>query len=250
MKKLFLLPFVLLAMYVFTGCSDNDDPKDLTHQLSLASHTAETDYMGDTENPYDTWTDDWGYSYKLTALTDESGVFNFNCVIGDWGYYGGYMVTNKTSGNYSAITKKGVNGSTYITAGPQEKPAVYLNFMDSENKTKTKAYSVNGLYITNSYYACNSMQNGDGMAKKFEAGDWFMLTIQNADKSKKVEAYLADFRDGKTEIVNTWKWVDLKALGETSGLHFKLTSTDNGDYGMNTPNYFCLDGITITEKGK
>ena len=30
---------------------------------------------------------------------------------------------------------------------------------------------------------------------------------------------------------------------EVKKLHFSLSSTDNGDWGMNTPAYFCMDDI-------
>lgn len=37
----------------------------------------------------------------------------------------------------------------------------------------------------------------------------------------------------------------LTALGKTSGLSFRMTTTDTGDFGSNTPLYFALDALTI-----
>ena len=105
------------------------------------------------------------------------------------------------------------------------------------------------MYITNSTYAYLSMKNGDQFAKKFSDGDWFKLDIYGEDvsgnESQPVSVYLADFRNGKKEILNTWKWVELSDLGELKSLHFNLTSTDNGDWGMNTPSYFSIDDLSI-----
>jgi hypothetical protein len=41
--------------------------------------------------------------------------------------------------------------------------------------------------------------------------------------------------------VNTWEWLDLKSLGVVAALNFSMESTDMGDWGINTPAYFCLD---------
>ncbi len=107
---------------------------------------------------------------------------------------------------------------------------------------------VPGFYITNSSYAYTSMLNGDAAAKKFVKGDWFKLTITGYDaddnETGTKEYYLADLRDAATAyIINDWRYVDLSCLGEVAKLGFELTSTDNGDYGMNTPAYFCFDNF-------
>ena len=107
---------------------------------------------------------------------------------------------------------------------------------------------VPGFYITNSSYAYSSMTCGDSFAKKFEKGDWFKLTITGYDEDNEVtgtkEYYLADLRDPKKAyIINDWRYVDLSGLGEVSKIGFELSSSDNGDYGMNTPAYFCFDNF-------
>ena len=114
---------------------------------------------------------------------------------------------------------------------------------------------LNGLFITNSTYAALSMEFGDAYSKKFggETGDdpdWFLLTITGYDEVGNetgiVEYYLTDYRfenNAEDYIVTDWEWVDLTLLYEVKTLKFSLTSSDNGDWGMNTPAYFCLDEI-------
>ena len=68
--------------------------------------------------------------------------------------------------------------------------------------------------------------------------------IYNLDKTMHVDCYLAE----GTNILTEWKWINLSAFGETKGLKFALTSTKEDEYGMMTPAYFCLDGITLIEK--
>ena len=92
------------------------------------------------------------------------------------------------------------------------------------------------------------MTGGDPYAKKFGKGDWFLLTITGYDANDEVtgtkEFYLADLRDAKTAyIINDWRYVDLSGLGKVSKLGFELSSTDNGEWGMNTPAYFCFDNF-------
>ena len=105
---------------------------------------------------------------------------------------------------------------------------------------------VPGFYITNSAYAYTSMMGGDSFAKTFADGDWFKLTITGYDadgaSTGSKEFYLADLRDASAPyIVDDWRYCDLSVLGKVSKIGFELSSSDNGDYGMNTPAYFCFD---------
>ena len=49
------------------------------------------------------------------------------------------------------------------------------------------------------------------------------------------------------DILNTWKKVDLSELGYVTSIGFSVSSTDTGDWGMNTPAYFCIDKLTVEE---
>ena len=99
------------------------------------------------------------------------------------------------------------------------------------------------------------MLNGDSFAKKFggvsgDDADWLLLTITGRDIADVVtgvvEFYLADFRfadNSQDYIVNTWQSVDLTSLGSVKSIEFSLSSTDVGEFGMNTPGYFVVDSV-------
>lgn len=258
MKKLSL--FLLVSVFAFYGCSDDNDEtkKEVeTYVLSLPAYEAETLYMGEITNSVESWEQPWGI-YYFTHLLDNTNIFEFDCVSSTTFGFGmdAFGFTNCTSGNYSAVTKKGVNNNTYIIVGASgykigansDKDAA-IHFKDNNNPNKQKAYQLKGLFVTNCVYAYNSMKEGsdyfheNNEEDKFDSNDSFKVIVYNMDKTKKVEYYLAQ----GTNLVNKWEWVDLTSLGETEGLKFELKTTKNNDSGPMTPLYFCLDGITLIE---
>ena len=63
-----------------------------------------------------------------------------------------------------------------------------------------------------------------------------------------VDFYLADYRfadNSRDYIVDTWTQVDLSTLSDATVLTFAMESTDVGQFGMNTPSYFAVDGIHL-----
>lgn len=114
--------------------------------------------------------------------------------------------------------------------------------------------------ITNTTFAALSMQSGDSFAKKFGGAtgndpDWFLLTIEGLDESGAsvgtIESYLADFRfadNAQDFIVDDWVDVDLTSLRGATSLEFKVTSSDVGTFGLNTPAYFALDNLVVAQE--
>ena len=125
------------------------------------------------------------------------------------------------------------------------------------NVTDGSAAHFSGFYINNNEMAYITMHDGSMFNKKFGGPsgndpDWFRVKIWGvrADNTvtEPIYHYLADFRyeDNSLDfITNTWKWVDLQSLGMVKELQFILESTDTGDYGINTPAYFCMDNLTV-----
>ena len=164
--------------------------------------------------------------------------------------------TNQCSVYYSdaATGKGGYKGTeTFAVATGYNDPVMMgdirsiISFMDD-----TKECVFDHFYVTNSTYAVLSMENGDGFAKQFGAGDWFKLVVEGFDKSGTstgtVEFYLADFRTSSSPgIITEWTPVDLAPLGSVTEIKFDLQSSDVGTNGMNTPAYFCFDNLAIKQ---
>ncbi len=173
----------------------------------------------------------------------------------DWQAWSGFAYTNHndkiTSGYenmYSSITGSGAEGS--------EKYAVYNYFY---GKGDTIWFDVpakiTGFSVSNSTYAYLTMLNGNAFAKKFggENGadpDWFKVTVTGIAPSGSVtesrDIMLADFRfdDHRRDyILNKWIEIDLSSMGFIQGLAFEMSSSDTGQWGINTPAYVCIDNI-------
>lgn len=242
MKKLSLL--LLLSTFIFCACSDDDEVNVVAGFESQLSET-ESEYSSTTGTKYDD-------TYFHTTFKDEQALLEFDHYYSSWGFGGGFIYTNKTDittpgyTNNSAITGTGKYGKAYLTS-------YYNSFTPSKIvNLNPDLYKFKGMWVTNSTYAYLSIKDGDSMAKKFVAGDWFKLTITGYTSSKaeigSIDFYLADFRDGKSININTWQWVDLSSLNNASYIEFSMASTDNNSWGMLTPSYFCIDGITLTQK--
>lgn len=176
-----------------------------------------------------------------------------------WGSWTGWAASNGTdtttpgyANQYSAFPGSGAQGSTNFGVAYNFAPGVSVT-------TFTQPTEVAGTYITNGTYTALSMLNGDAFSKKFGGAsgsdpDWFKLAIFGKDLSGSttgtVDFYLADYRfadDSQDYVVDDWAWVDLTSLGtQVKSLEFELTSSDTGQFGMNTPAYFLVDNLTIT----
>lgn len=112
--------------------------------------------------------------------------------------------------------------------------------------------------ITNTTYSALSMLNGDSFSKKFGGvtgndPDFLLLTFQGRDVNNNltgiVPFYLAEYRfsdNALDYIIDRWTRVDLSGLGfGTVALTVEITSSDVGEFGINTPAYFALDNLIV-----
>ncbi len=122
------------------------------------------------------------------------------------------------------------------------KRPVDMTFNDGKN------YDPVGVYVNLNTYVYNSVTFGDAYSRRFNQGDKYTLTVHGVapDESEKtVEVSLASFDNGCITIASGWMYVDLTSLGTVNELYFTLDSTDTGDWGMNTPGYFCMDKLMV-----
>ncbi len=182
------------------------------------------------ENYYDTtygaiygyWSDGWLVSNEITLSASNGEIYASNAGSG-FGGIGNYLV--------------GQNGSKIFANNPT---------------------TFRSIRVSNNNYAANSMQNGDAFAKQFggpsgDDPDWFLLSIvahNSIEAFDTIEVYLADYRfsDNSLDyILDDWLEIDLTSFGEVDSLEFLLTSSDVGQFGMNTPAFFSLDHVISDE---
>ncbi|MHB9082025.1 MAG: DUF4465 domain-containing protein [Pirellulaceae bacterium] len=183
-------------------------------------------FINSYNSQYDSW-DGWSYSNTSDTTTPE--------------------YTNQ----YSAYT-----GADHSDPG-KNYGVYYKPWSPSPTVTLAPGSIVSGTYVTNTTYAARSMLYGDSFAKKFggisgNEEDWFKLTITGENSSGvtgAVNFYLADYRfqDNTLDyVVDEWTWVDLTSLGDATKFAFDLSSSDVGDWGMNTPANFALDDLSYS----
>ena len=123
--------------------------------------------------------------------------------------------------------------------------------------TESLEYSSNTIFFDQEYYPeyvyicqnSNTMEaitnGGVFNARAFTENDTLALIISalnsSMEETKSITYYLAV--DGEKN--NGWIKVPLTALGQAAGLSFRMTTTDIGQFGENTPMYFALDGLTV-----
>ena len=197
----------------------------------------------------------WNGSNGAGSFTS-GGVTFPNSYDSYWGSWDGFAYSNVQDsttpgwGNqYAARPGTGYNGSANYAVAYQ--PYVG-NFEISLGGISN--FAGRGLHVANTTYVALDMQNGSGFSKKFGGtngadADWFRLTVRGllgGSETGAVDFYLADYRFSNSSqdyILNTWAFVDLTSLRTVDALSFDLASSDNGDWGMNTPAYFAIDNL-------
>ncbi len=177
-----------------------------------------------------------------------------------WGSWSGWAMSNSTDVTDPEFTNQ---YSSIVGAGAMQSSNYAVSFVSGESILKiddtTKGDSILGMYITNGTYPYLVIRDGNQFSKKFggvtgDDPDYFLLTIKKyLDgnlSTDSVDFYLADYRfadNSEDYIIDDWTFVDLSSLGKVDSLSFTMASTDVGQFGINTPTYFCADNITTSE---
>lgn len=178
---------------------------------------------------------------------------------GTWSGFAASTMTDSVSpvfsNQYSSASGKGYNGSSHYAVGYfsafAPPPVIVFTGPDAGKQ-------VSGFYINNNTYAFFDMKNGSAFSKKFGGtsrndSDYFILTCHGykngVEKNTKPKFNLADFTSPDTAqdyIVKSWQWFDISSLGNVDSITFSFVSSDTGQFGINTPTYFCIDQILTT----
>jgi len=168
------------------------------------------------------------------------------------GFWNGFAYSNvndTTTGDftnqYAAITGTAFAGSIYAVGYRGSR--AFIDLPAGMLPTSTR--------LTNTTYAARDMETGSQFSKQFGPGDFFTVTFTGYAEAAATGSatgattfYLADFRDGKSLIVNTWELLDLAPLvaaGQPASIGLTWDSSDVGQFGINTPTYVALDALTL-----
>ena len=234
--------------------------------LDLSKSTTELTF--NTENG--SWTD----TYDEDAECIESQCFSFlHSAISEWNTWWGFTASNSTDNakpdntlthqwsnmaeggillNEDGTVKLNDFGAPVTGAEMPYLVGFYSPYMSVRPVdvifNDGKLYDPQSVYINLNSYTFYSVLLGDGYARAFTNNDELTLTIHGvaADETEKtVDISLASCSNGDLTTARGWKFVDLTSLGTVNELYFTITTTDTGDYGANTPLYFCLDKLCV-----
>ncbi len=213
----------------------------------------------------------WTETYNDVDYTHwDSQVFSFSHLIGGEGTsYGGlawngFTVSQNASdqptdyfpdSQWGCMAKGGIeaisNGTAIVNS---ERPYIVANYSSWETENSLSItfndgnlYTLNGMYVTNSPYPYYTNIAGDDFSNGLtKEGDYFKVIAHGvkADNTvETVEFILAEFKNGSLQQISEWTWWDLSTLGTIKEVYFTMESSDVGQWGMNTPAYFCIDRI-------
>ena len=192
---------------------------------------------------------------------DLLGVFKSGNIIftSDWvSEYGGYSNGGIYPSNLNDSVTAGILNQYSSYPKPEGNFAVvhyneYVSSTEGNNATfiLPEPTMVEGVKVANSTYTYWAIKTGDdgfGSCRAYKDGDWFKVTFTGynacGENVGSVDYYLADFRDGKSFIEESWAYVDLTSLGKcVYKICISFSGTDIGDYGLNTPTYCVIDEI-------
>ena len=191
----------------------------------------------------------------------ESGHIHLpNIYVPEWDSWTGWAISNVSdnttpgfSNQFSTIAGKGVDESANFAIGFAFDPVTL-------NLTEEGRGVLEGFSVSNNTYTYYSMLDGDAFAKKFggitgDDPDYLLLTVkrwwQGIMVNDSIDVYLADYRFENNEedyILDDWSYVDLGAFaGNVDSVQFVLRSSDTGQFGLNTPAFFCIDNFKTSD---
>ena len=237
---------------------DNDDPElNITSQKITYSEVEALPTVGFELLGRSIEKEGYRNGSDVNGGYETKGMLLNNSYDPEWDSWSGWSISKTTDtttpgflNQYSSIVGQGDSGSETYAVG-----AVGFATVPSIVRNLGSTSSFHSVSITNTTYAVRSMLEGDFFAKKFggETGndpDWLLLTIEGLDAQQQsigtLDFYLADYRfeDNQDDyIVDSWVNVPLDGITEAAELRFSMTSSDTGQYGMNTPAYFAIDQL-------
>ena len=250
MKKLFLLCAAALTL----AAHAEDITLDLTTATDFTSIAVDYETEGKSVwngHTKDVWTLTYSEADSASMLLANDGTFMFEHY-GFNTYWGGFTVSKVSSdtlNQFACMAKGGVNGiGTPYLIGYYSEGNDYITgepYMYTKMTFKDEYYPKKVQVCQNTITMQALIQEMDP-SRPFTKQDTLTFSVTGYDidenETNTVSYYLA-----VDSIFNTtWATIDLSSIGKCMGLKFRMTSTDTGAYGMNTPAYFALDALTVS----
>lgn len=261
MKHLFKSGAALLAVLalVVSGCSSSDEPDittkvdKLTFDFKKADFSTTGEWIHCYDAAYDNAVEAGGLTFCRTAsATEWDGVTYLSwkgftpSISADNSNHAGEWVTYQ----WGAMPGIVAAGTGYLVAcwDSQEKLTVAPDFAIPMNPsvkiTSPEPFQPASIQITNACYTYYTMLYGDDFCTKFTSADWLQLAIHGV-RDGRLTGTIAINLAIDNRMITTWQDVPLDKLGTVDMLYFQMTSSDTGQWGMNTPAYFCLGTLTL-----
>lgn len=255
MKKLSLFIFYLTLSFVASAQS-------ITMDLTTATdaNSQPIDYAIKPGNEFYDITDVWDSTYNdgplsryiytnkdtfaLLHLPSESAWGGMS-----WEGFTISQVDTDTMNVFSCVAKGGVQGE-----GTPYAIGYYSDYVSSTLGYASNMILFNEVYYPEYVYICQNsntfeaISNGLTPANKFTEKDSLVLTISGIDDEWHDTQQVVYFLALGREFNQGWVKVDLSSIGATKGLSFRIRSTDVGQWGTNTPTYFALDKLTVSQQ--
>lgn len=244
MKKLFLLCAASLTL----AAHAEDITLDLTTATDASSIAVDYETEGKSVwngHTKDVWTLTYSEEDAASMLLANDGKFMFeHNATAAYDSWGGFTISKNaadTLNQFACAAKGGVKGvgSPFIVA-------YYQEYLGALTLTFDNFYYPKEIYVCQDMVTLLSLQNGDSFAKKFTAKDTLALHISGLDENDANTDTVTYYLAVDSVFNQAWTKIDLSSIGYCYALEFSMTSTDTGQWGMNTPAYFALDALTVS----
>lgn len=243
MKKYFSLLLATAALL----CSCNDSIED----NNTAPIRSDLENM---QSVFPSGQDYWNGSDGSGLLQDNNFIYT-NSYNAEWGSWYGFALSRSTSTSFNAknsitdqyncctlIPNSKVFLVGYYSEYNQGEPTIYAT-KSKTDKTRCPFNPIRFDY-TNAAWTLNSITNGDDYAKKFDPSDYLYLIVTGYKDGKKTQSIKIALAENGLFVTN-WNYADIRSLGLVDEIRFSMDSSDKGEWGLNTPTYFCLDNLEV-----
>ena len=182
-----------------------------------------------------------------------SGGFDFiNTYNTQYGSWDGFAISKSTSTAFEDESFYTQQYNSCVGNGASKSETYAVGYYSAWNTTtpiaikngEGKLFTPQSMALTNAAYTFNNMRFGNSFSKIFTEEDELSLTFIGYKSGEPTGTSVTVSLAEGGMMLFTWKTIDLSDLGEVDEIRFSMNSTDVGQWGMNTPAYFCIDNFS------